>query len=76
MNHLTEYEIKDCDDVVACPIIKNMRDFWTIYDNLKGSANPDEIPSEDVDQAIQEMKTKKSDLEAEVTALEEELRAL
>ena len=25
-NHLTPYEIKNCDDVVACPIIKNMRD--------------------------------------------------
>ena len=26
VNHLTPYEIKNCDDVVACPIIQNMRD--------------------------------------------------
>lgn len=55
-------------------VIQNMRTFWVIYDNLKGSANPDEIPDENLDQVIQELKTQKSDLETEVSALEEGLR--
>lgn len=56
--------------------IKNMRDFWLIYNNLKGSANSDEIPNDQLDQAIQELKTQKSDLEEEVVVMEDELRSI
>lgn len=57
-------------------IIKNMHSFWTIYDNIKGSANPNEIPDENLDQMIQDLKTQKSELETEVSELEDELRSL